>query len=160
VNAICGWPSRSSSRTTIGSGITGSRESTDRGVGAGEHERPGRSMGAARWLAQLLPAGGGLSDLVRVLAHDAASGTTKVSTTFCSRARRHQRMRTVGCNGASDSAGCSTSIIGMRPDRCSIVFWDSTPFESYMPRRAPKARQLRLGKIPWRQMMKLTPRKG
>ena len=54
------------------------------------------------------------------------SGTTKVSTTFCSRARRCRRMRTVGCNGASGLVACSTSIIGMRPDRCSIVFWDRT----------------------------------
>jgi transposase InsO family protein len=53
-----------------------------------------------------------------------ASGTTKVSTTCRSRARPRRQTRMEGCTGASDSVACSTTTTAMRPDRCSILFWD------------------------------------
>ena len=39
---------------------------------------------------------------------------------------RRRQMRTVGCSGGNGSVACSTSTTAMRPDRGSIVFWDTT----------------------------------
>src|SRR5450432_541252 len=67
------------------------------------------------------------------------SGTTRVWTTSCSRARQRQRTRMEGCTGASDSGACSTTTIVMRPDRCSIGFGNRTGVASAKPRVPPLA---------------------